>query len=577
MGGLGAGLFASGLLGGIGEGLVKRRERQDRFKLMASEAALDRIASLTKDPSFTHDPQAVSDINSAYFSVLADITGKKGKGGKNDPVAHAQQLTGELMSKIYPSGQPELKPNEKTGELEAQTAPRPGPFYTPSEIQDKQRQAEEQKKAVDEQSYIRRQQAVLSMKQVAKDAEDKKRREMFEELQKPSPDGKPGYPVEIAAEIAGYKGVRQPTEHAATPVKIELTDGRTVDGWENRYTRQFTDLSGAPIPPQSVKSVNPKATKENATEQAHDLAFQSYAEKHGKKPADLTAPEKVTALREYAAAVRPPKQEGQGGGRAAQKEADRKSNAKAIADAIIAGTDAPDLSRMYGMAGDVRAELDRKGYDLARAQLDYKATTSWISSQNSQAQLRIRQATEFAFESLDLIDDLNKNLSTKLGSTRSQLYPRWNKAAMTAAKEGFLGKESQQAANNLEIQIADLQAEIATVYKGGNSPTDIGLKKAQEILSGNWTYDTLRSAVELARKNLKYRINSIRNTGVAGATTGNRYMQGRTQAPEDVLEPKSESPVKSAKDLKAGQRVKLRSGQVVTVTKVNPDGTFDYK
>ncbi len=218
------------------------------------------------------------------------------------------------------------------------------------------------------------------------------------------------------------------------------------------------------------------------------------------------------------------RKQAQGPSAAAVATGERQSEAKAVADAIVRGEQPPTLTGMYRLGGDVRAQLGKQGYDLAKAQLDWEATKRWISTQNGQSQLRIRQAAEFAFESLDLIDNLNEDLSKKI--PRGQ-FPVANKLSLIAAKNGVLGPEAQQAATNLEIQITDLQSELASVYKGGNSPTDQGLKRASEILASNWTKDQLKAATDLARKNLRVRLNSIRNVGVASGMD-NIYSQGRT-------------------------------------------------
>ena len=83
---------------------------------------------------------------------------------------------------------------------------------------------------------------------------------------------------------------------------------------------------------------------------------------------------------------------------------------------------------------------------------------------------------------------------------------------MNAAKNGIFGQPAAEAARLLEIQIADLQSELATVYQGGNTPTDKSLGQAMKILSGDWDDKTLRAAVNLTRKNLGYRLNSIKQS-----------------------------------------------------------------
>jgi len=231
--------------------------------------------------------------------------------------------------------------------------------------------------------------------------------------------------------------------------------------------------------------------------------------------------------RDDAAAVRKQEYEEKQAEKATKKQ-EREDHVSAVAEGIASGNQPPDLSRLYGMSAEVRAALQKKGYNLTQATQDWKATERWLSTLNSPVQLRMRQATEFAKESLDLIDNPEKpgeDLIGELGQhiSRSK-FKVFNKAAIAAAKNGLLGEEAAGAATRLDSQIRDLQSELATVYKGGNSPTDLGLKSAMDMLSSDWSDKVLRQAVDLARKNLSIRLNSIRQAGPVGTGATNAYM-----------------------------------------------------
>jgi hypothetical protein len=210
-------------------------------------------------------------------------------------------------------------------------------------------------------------------------------------------------------------------------------------------------------------------------------------------------------------------------GETLREKKEQPSEAQEIAKGIMEGKQPPELTGLGrgGMAAKVRSELEKNGFDLTKAALDYQGTKQWVRTQNSSQQIKLKQATEFATESLDLIDNPSKPGDDLLGQLRGKIprtqFPVVNKAAISAAKNGLFGEDAAEAARNLDIQIKDLQSEIATVYKGGGTPTDIGLKQAQEILKSDWSEKSLRSAINLSRKNLKIRLNSIKNTGAVGA------------------------------------------------------------
>lgn len=182
------------------------------------------------------------------------------------------------------------------------------------------------------------------------------------------------------------------------------------------------------------------------------------------------------------------------------------TDAKSIADAIFAGEQPPTVQGLYRLAGPVRAELAKQGYDMTKANLDWEATKKHLSTLNGAQQTRLRQAIVTASDSLGVIEDLATQWDG--GS-----FPLLNKVNLILAKNGTLGKEAQQIATNLEAQITDVTSELGNVYMGGNSPTDHALSLAGKNLSADWNKDQLLSAIKLARTNLQIRGNSITSSG----------------------------------------------------------------
>lgn len=182
------------------------------------------------------------------------------------------------------------------------------------------------------------------------------------------------------------------------------------------------------------------------------------------------------------------------------------TDAKSIADAIVAGDQPPSVQGLYRLAGPVRAELAKQGYDMTKANLDWEATKKHLSTLNGAQQTRLRQAIGTASDSLGVIEDLAQQWD-------GGKFPLLNKANLVLAKNGALGPQAQQIATNLEAQITDVTSELGNVYMGGNSPTDHALSLAGKNLSADWTKDQLMSAIKLARTNLQIRNNSITNAG----------------------------------------------------------------
>lgn len=162
------------------------------------------------------------------------------------------------------------------------------------------------------------------------------------------------------------------------------------------------------------------------------------------------------------------------------------------------------------------AEARRQGYDLSRANLDWAATSKHLATLNGAQQTRLRQAVDTATHSLDVIEDL---------ATQWQggNFPMLNKARLAAAKGGALGPKAQAIATQLEAQISDVTSELGNVYMGGNSPTDHALGLAAKNLSADWALPQLKAALDLSRKNLQIRANSMNTVGAVGISENNPY------------------------------------------------------
>lgn len=162
------------------------------------------------------------------------------------------------------------------------------------------------------------------------------------------------------------------------------------------------------------------------------------------------------------------------------------------------------------------AEAHRQKYDLASAATDWAATQKHISTMNGTQQLRLNQSINSLPEMLDKVDSL-------AAQWKGGRFPLLNKANLAAAKQGVYGQDVASVANKLDAQIADVTADLGNVYMGGNSPTDHALGLAAKSLSGDWSEKVLHDMTDLARQNVQIRSNSIKHTGVAGASATNPY------------------------------------------------------
>jgi hypothetical protein len=208
------------------------------------------------------------------------------------------------------------------------------------------------------------------------------------------------------------------------------------------------------------------------------------------------------------------------------------SSVSAIADAIEAGQQPPDMKGMYRYAAPVKAELARRGFDLSRATNEWGAMQRNLATMNNAQQTRMRQSIDFAYHSLDNIESLY-NKWQEIGSASG--FRTFNKAALATSKQ--MPGEVGATATALEAAINDMVEALGNVYMGGNTPTDEAFKLAKSNLSGDWNPETFKKGLDLARKNLSYRDNAIKHAGPVGTGGQNRYFQPAAESPTGAATP----------------------------------------
>ncbi len=172
----------------------------------------------------------------------------------------------------------------------------------------------------------------------------------------------------------------------------------------------------------------------------------------------------------------------------------------------------------------IMAEAHRQGFDLAGAATDWAATQKHIATLNGAQQTRLNQ-------SINALPDLLDSVDTLASKWKGGRFPILNRANLSAAKNGVYGSDVASVARQLDTQIADVVGDLGTVYMGGNSPTDHAIELAKTALGSDWDEKVLHDMVKLAKSNVGIRKNSIRNTGVQGASENNIY------APKPQVQP----------------------------------------
>ncbi len=243
-----------------------------------------------------------------------------------------------------------------------------------------------------------------------------------------------------------------------------------------------------------------------------DQYLASVAKEKNKSVADLTSAEILAARKSF----------GDSGRQVIQISPTmqlEQNNAKAVAQGIAKGTTSPEVllsSRATAQGMALQAELEKMGVDANKLTREWTATKRAIGALNSNSQVRLAEVINKASESLDKVEELNKQWSDNAS--------RWgikalNKAQLRLAQNGAYGPEAQSVAQRLDAQIADVTSELAQSIMGGNSPTDHAFELAKRNLSADWTQKTLTDSIQQARYNLNLAQNArndlLQNLGVS--------------------------------------------------------------
>ncbi len=314
-----------------------------------------------------------------------------------------------------------------------------------------------------------------------------------------------------------------------------------VGHWSQLLGQQWTPDTPA-LAAQHAQTVQqrqgPKATGSDL-----DQAMATWAKEHGTTVDQMTLAQKLAVKTQWQLA----------GQKATEGESGPTSDVKEMVSGMIDGTTPPILpGRATKEFTQISAEAHRRGFDLTNAVTDWVATQKHIATLNGAQQTRIQQSIGALPGLLDKVDSLSKQWN-------GGRFAALNKANLALAKGGAFGSKAASIANQLDAQIADVNADLATVYMGGNSPTDRGLELASKALHADWDEKVLTDMIGLARENVKTRQNSIKYGKVQGVGDENPYAPS---VPMDL----SDTDVRKTPD---GRFIAKVNGNVIEVVKQN--------
>lgn len=302
------------------------------------------------------------------------------------------------------------------------------------------------------------------------------------------PDQKPLTPLE-QAQLDALKAKPQ------SPTSVQEYEYAKNNGYTGSYTDYKNDVGSDGAPPAKVKEYN---------------FYKQQEEYAGRTPLSY---EKFTAMR--------------GASSGASKD-----DIGLVSQAIINGDQPPETKGLYKNGLAVKAELEKNGFNLSKANQEWQAASKFISSSQGPQQLRVRQNIDALAQSLPHLREL-------VGQYKAGNYPALNSLMMDAAYQGFTSPEQQSLVNLIRQQISDVQAQTAGVIMGSGSPTDAAFQLAHDQLQANWSQKSIDDALDNMSLNLKYRVNALKNA----VPDNNRYVQAPQIAPDAPPPPTAGAPL----------------------------------
>lgn len=191
-----------------------------------------------------------------------------------------------------------------------------------------------------------------------------------------------------------------------------------------------------------------------------------------------------------------------------------------IADAIESGNQPPKTTGLYGKGPSVRAELQRRKFNLAKADLEYKSAERQVLSLNGPQMERFRGLADSVSNTIDEVRELSKEMDLS-----------GVKAANWVELQELMNVEGDSPAGQLATQyvtaINTLKEEFSNLAQGGYAPTESVWKLANDQINSNFGRKQLDAAVSEIQRLINYRIKAIPNFGTLGPGSSNRYVPGQ--------------------------------------------------
>lgn len=202
---------------------------------------------------------------------------------------------------------------------------------------------------------------------------------------------------------------------------------------------------------------------------------------------------------------------------------------KNLADGIQSGKQLPIVGQGSGTGAKINAavksELQKRGFDLTKADMEYESAKKQISSLNSSQMVRYAGLSNSVVNTIDRVNELAQQMQNSgiTGLNAAKIATLKNTAGNTPAG---------QLATQYETAVNTLKEEFANLAQGGFAPNEAAWDLANQQINGNYGVDQLKASLGEVQRLVRYRLNGIPNMASLGPGAANRYVNGGQAAPD---------------------------------------------
>lgn len=190
-----------------------------------------------------------------------------------------------------------------------------------------------------------------------------------------------------------------------------------------------------------------------------------------------------------------------------------------IVKSIVSGRQPPVTTGLYGKGPAVKAGLEKAGFDMGKAQLEWQGAQRQVASLNGPQMTRFNVLASTVDNTIEHVKDLAEQMKLKN-------IPLLNQIELQAYIQAQGDTPNSKLAVQYMTAVNGLKEEFANLANGGYAPTAPAWKLANEQINGNYSVGKLSASLEEVQRLIRYRMQALQARGSGGA---NRYESGGGQ------------------------------------------------